>query len=232
MTILTALNETLDTRGLTPDQFSELMIRLLDSGVLCRDESKREAEFYDRYLQVADLVEDYLQVLRIRILHEPRFHSLRLFPPGAEVPGLADTGDSFNSGLRERLNQSEVALILVLRAEYDKALREGQIDELGQVVLPLEALSLAHKNLLGRPLPEGLVERRALFRRLRQLRLIRSASDEALDDGESWLTIRPDITSLVTDAVLGELVAAESRDSPADHDQQTGTDTDFRPDQQ
>ncbi|TXS95399.1 DUF4194 domain-containing protein [Parahaliea maris] len=210
MTISNIIEETLETRGLSPEQFSELMIRLLDNGVLCRDESKREAEFYDRYLQVADLVEDYLQVLRIRILHEPRFHSLRLFPPGAEVPGLADTDDSFNSGLRQRLTQQEVAAILVLRAEYDKALREGQIDELGQVVLPLESLNLASKNLLGRPLPDGVVERRALFRRLRQLRLIRSAGDEALEDAEAWLTIRPDITSLITDNVLTQLLGPDA----------------------
>lgn len=225
MTIRNAIDDAVEARGLTPEHFSELMIRLLDNGVLCRDESKREAELYDRYLQVEDLVEDYLHVLRIRILHEPRFNSVRLFPPGSEVPGLADTDDSFNSGLRQRLNQQEVALILVLRAEYDKALREGQVDESGQVVLPLEALSLAHNNLLARPLPEGLVERRNLFTRLRQMRLIRSAGDEALEDGESWLTIRPDITSLVTDSVLAQLVGAES--NTFDEDGDPGDDEDL-----
>lgn len=222
MTIQTSLESALEARGVDPGQFSELMIRLLDHGVLCRDESKREAELYDRYLQVADLVEDYLGVLRVRLLHEPRFHSLRLFPPGAEVPGLSDTGDAFNSGLRERLSQQEVALTLVLRAEYDKALREGQIDESGQVLLPMESLSLASKNLLGRPLPEGLVERRALFRRLRQMRLIRSAGDDALDDAEAWITIRPDITSLVTDTVLAELSAGdEVPPNEVDHGEET-----------
>ncbi|RLQ23830.1 DUF4194 domain-containing protein [Seongchinamella sediminis] len=222
MTIRNNLDEAATARGLTPEQFSELIIRLLDNGVLCRDESKREAELYDRYLRAEDLVEDYLQVLRIRILHEPRFNSLRLFPPGAEVPGLADAEDSFNSGLRERLSQQEVAVILVLRAEYDKALREGQIDEKGQVVLPLEALSLAHKNLLGRALPEGLVERRQLFTRLRQLRLIRSAGDEALADAEAWLTIRPDITSLVTDSVLAQLIEPEDGGKTADQGAEEG----------
>ena len=130
-----ALDNQLNERGVSPEAFSELMIRLLDRGVVCRDESQREAELYDRYLQVTELVEDYLSVLRIRVLHEPRFNLLRIFPPGAEVPGLADSEDSFSSGLRERLSQQEVALILVLRAEYDQALREGQVDEFGQVML-------------------------------------------------------------------------------------------------
>ena len=214
MTPRQALNDALDAHGVTPAQFSELMIRLLDHGVLCRDESKKEAELYDRYLRIPELVEDYLSVLRVRLHHERRFASLRLFPPGAEVPGEADqdTGfndTGFNHGLRNRLSQQEVALILVLRAEYDKSLREGQIDEHGQATLPLEALNLASKNLLGRPLPDGRTEREALFRRMRQLRLIRGAGDGDLEDGEAWLTIRPDITSLVTDAVLATLIEGE-----------------------
>ncbi|MBF1802677.1 DUF4194 domain-containing protein [Alloalcanivorax profundimaris] len=209
MTLRHALNEALDAHGVTPAQFSELMIRLLDHGVLCRDESKKEAELYDRYLRIPELVEDYLSVLQVRLHHEHRFASLRLFPPGAEVPGLADQDEGLGGGLRHRLGQQEVALVLVLRAEYDKALREGQIDEQGQATLPLEALTLASKNLLGRPLPDGRTEREALFRRMRQLRLIRGAGDAGLEDGEAWVTIRPDITSLVTDAVLATLIERE-----------------------
>src|SRR5690554_6602107 len=110
-TMRDALEARLGELGVNSADFSELMIRLLDRGVLCRDESKREAELYDRFLQVRELVEDYLAVLRIRLLHEPRFNLLRVFPPGAEVPGLPDTEDDSHA-LRQRLSQQEVALIL------------------------------------------------------------------------------------------------------------------------
>lgn len=213
-----ALEDQLQRRNVSPADFSELMIRLLDRGVLCRDESRREAELYDRYLQTRDLVEDYLSVLQIRLLHEPRFSLLRLFPPGAEAPGLADADASVHTGLRQRLNQQEVALILVLRAEYDKALREGEVDEDGQVMLSLEALNLSHRNLLGRPLPESAGERQSLLRRLRQLRLIRSSSDADPLDDEGWLTIRPGIVSLVTDSALAQLAGDEP--APADGEQE------------
>lgn len=208
-----ALDAALTERGLSNDDFSELMIRLLDRGVISRDQSKREAELYDRYLKVAELVEDYLQVLRIRILHEPRFQLLRVFPPGAEVPGLIDAAERDQGGLRDRLNQQEVMLILVLRAEYDKALREGDVDELGQVMLPLEALNLAYRNLLGRTLPDQQGERQALLRRMRQLRLIRSPADSG-PESEAWLTIRPGILSLVTDTALGQLAGPADDDAP------------------
>lgn len=200
-----ALEAQLKERGVGEEEFSELMIRLLDRGVLCRDESRREAELYDRYLATAELVEDYLSVLRIRLLHEPRFNLLRIFPPGAEVPGLADAEDQAGTGLRQRLTQQEVALILVLRAEYDKALREGAVDELGQAMLSLEALNLSCRNLLGRSLPEQQTERQALLRRMRQLRLIRSPAGASFEEAETWLTIRPGIISLVTDSALGQL---------------------------
>src|SRR5690606_6264880 len=102
-----------------------------------------------------------------------------------------ETDEPFNGGMRTRLNQNEIALILVLRAEYDKALREGLIDEQGCVTLSLEAVALATKNLLRRSLPEQQVERRQLFRRLRQLRLIHYVQDADLDQADTWIRIRP-----------------------------------------
>ncbi|MFA5678043.1 MAG: DUF4194 domain-containing protein [Pseudomonas sp.] len=203
--MLDALEDQLQRLDISSGDFSELMIRLLDRGVLCRDESRKEAELYDRFLKTRELVEDYLSVLQIRLLHEPRFNMLRLFPPGAEAPGLPDIDSSQRTGLRQRLSQQEVGLILVLRAEYDKALREGEVDEEGQVMLSLEALNLSHRNLLGRPLPESAAERQTLLRRLRQLRLIRSTSDADPLDDEGWLTIRPGIISLITDSALTQL---------------------------
>ena len=213
-----ALEAKLSERGVSHAEFSDLMIRLLDRGVLCRDESRREAELYDRYLQVTELVEEYLSVLRIRLLHEPRFNLLRVFPPGAEVPGLPDSEDDTSHALRQRLSQQEVAVILVLRTEYDKALREGQLDEHGQVTLALEALNLSMRNLLNRSLPEGLTERQALLRKLRQLRLIHSPADTDLESGEAWLIIRPGIISLVTDSAL-DLLSANDTDSATQPDE-------------
>lgn len=206
MTLNELLAQTLTAKRFSPDEFSELLIRLLDYGVICRDESQVEEQLYDRYLQLQELVEDYLLPLKVRIQHDKRFHFVRLFPPGAQVPGLPDDDSQpFNSGLRATLNQQEVATVLVLRAEYDKALREGQVDDQGSVLLALEALGIALKNLLGRTLPLKKTERDQLFRRLRQLRLIQTAQgfDPMLPD--AWLKIRPSITSFVSDAVLQNL---------------------------
>src|SRR5690606_38359153 len=105
-----------------------------------------------------------------------------------------------------RLNQNEVALILVLRAQYDKALREGLVDEQGCVMVSLEALSIAMKNLLKRTLPDNLTERKTLFRRLKQLRLVQISNDDDLTNSDMWLRVRPMIMSYVSDQVLAELL--------------------------
>lgn len=208
------LNDALEKLNVSPDAFSELLIRLLDYGVICRDESLIEEQLYDRYLQCQSLIEDYLLPLKVRIQHDKKFAFVRVYPPGSVVPGLADQEDQpFSQGFRTRPNQQEIAVILVLRAEYDKALRDGQIDENGCVLISLEALSIALNNLLKRQLPDNSVDRKQLFRRLRQLRLINFNNDEFGEGDESWLRIRPGITSFVSEAVLSALKATTLTDS-------------------
>jgi hypothetical protein len=198
--------EKLKDFSITMDEFSELVIRLLDYGVINRDESLVETRLYDRYLQITELIEDYLSILKVKIQHDKKFCFVRLYPPGAIVPGLADDEHSaFNSGFRVRPSQQEVAVILTLRVEYEKSLREGQIDDNGCALLSVEGLAIAMKNLLKRSLPESQGERKTTFRHLRQLRLIQYNSEADLDSADSWISIQPAISSFVSDDVLSEL---------------------------
>lgn len=207
------LDQQLQQKSVSVDEFTELLIRLLDYGVVCRDESQVEQKLYDRFIQCEELIEEYLSLLAIRMDHNRRFNLIRVFPPGAEVPGLQDDDQqAFNGGLRARLTQLEVALVLVLRIEYAKQLREGRIDENGCVLVSLEGLTIAFNNLLKRSLPENITERRALFRRLRQLRLVHYQQEDDLDSPEGWLRIRPSITSFVTDQARDALVDQQELD--------------------
>ena len=201
--MLDAIKLQLEAANISQREFSQLLIRLLDRGVIYRDDSQIERELYDRYIRLALLVEDYLSLLSVRLLHDRQFQYVLAFPPGATVPGLADEGDRTLIGLKARLNQAEVAVVLVLRAEYDKSLREGQVDELGQVSVPIEALSITMKTLLNRSLPENNQERKKLFSRLRSMRLI-TLLDEA-DSIDSWIKIRPSIVSYVSESVLDSI---------------------------
>ena len=213
------LNQRLEKENLGLDEFRELVIHLLNYGVLCRGESQTEQQLYDRYLRIADLVQDYLHVMDITVFHERRFEYLRLYPPGSQTPGMDDADNTaFAGSLRKRLSQSEVAMVLVLRLQYDKALREGQVDDKGYVTESIEALGIAMKNILARSLPEKLTERKQLFTHLRRLRLIEFRSEEDLVSGEAWLKIHPMIVSFVNDEAvqaLASVTAPENTDSKA-----------------
>lgn len=200
------LNTELAKRHLSLREFSELIIRLLDYGIISRSESNIEASLYDRYLSCSEIVEEYLSIIHVRLFHDHQFSYIRAYPPGADIPGLADDEHAaFNSGLRYRPTQLEVSVILILRVEYEKALREGLVNDEGCVMIAFESLVFAMKNLLNRSLPENASERKQVFKRLKQLRLIQFSSDDEIDNDESWLSIQPSISSFVNHEALAAL---------------------------
>ena len=229
--------EALEREGLALDDFRELCLRLLNYGVLCRGENQIEQQLYDRFLRIEDLVQDYLQLMGVHIYHDNRFAYLRLYPPGSRMPGMDDSEEkAFGGGLRSRLRQDEVALLLVLRLKDDKALREGQLDDSGFVTESIESISIAMKSLLNRSLPEKLTDRKQVFHRLRQLRLIEFRQDDGVDSSEAWIKIHPMIVSFVTDDALtaleeGVALVEGLSAEPVDEDEQIDRQPDTEEDQ-
>ncbi|PCJ22191.1 MAG: hypothetical protein COB04_00070 [Gammaproteobacteria bacterium] len=225
--LFAVVEEKLDKLSVTANEFSELVIRLLDYGVINRDESQVEGVLYDRYLQCSELLEDYLSIIKVKVQHDRRFCFIRVFPPGAVVPGMQSEGDTndvgpFNNGFRSKPSQQEVAVIIVLRVEYEKALREGQIDDKGCAMLSLEGLALGLNNLLKRSLPDSHSERKNVFRHLRQLRLIRFNNESDFESEDSWLSIQPGITSFVSEQVLTQLQPQPKSQLQPQQEDQTG----------
>jgi hypothetical protein len=207
-TIHDYLEQRLENSAVTLDELRELLVRLLNYGILSRDESHTERELYDRVLRIEEPVRELLDLFGIGLQLDHRFEYLRLLPPGAQIPGMEGAAEqAFAGSLRARLTQQEVALLLVLRVQYDKALREGKLDEQGFVAESFESLGIAMKNLLGRPLPDKVTERRRLFQHLKQLRLIDFRQEEDIDSGESWLRIHPMIVDFVGEEALSALQA-------------------------
>jgi hypothetical protein len=205
-TIHDHLEQRIKEQAVSLGEVRELLVRLLNYGILCRDESHTERELYDRFLRIEEPVRELLDLFGIGLQLDHRFEYLRLLPPGAQVPGMEGANEqAFSGSLRARLTQHEVALLLVLRVQYDKALREGKLDEQGFVTESFESLGIAMKNLLGRPLPDKVTERRRLFQHLKQLRLIDFRQEEDIDSGESWLRIHPMIVDFVGEEALAAL---------------------------
>jgi hypothetical protein len=200
------LERRLEAAAVSYEQLRELLIRLLNYGVLVRDESQTTRELYDRFRRIENIVEESLALYGIELHHERKFEYVRLYPPGSRRPGMDHAEDeAFGGSLRARLSQHEIALILVLRAQYDKATREGKLDDRGFATEPLEAIGLAMKNWLSRSLPEKATERRAVFRRLRQLKLIEYREDDDLEQAETWIRVHPMIVDFVSTEAIDAL---------------------------
>lgn len=209
------LQQRLEASAVSLDELRELLVRLLNYGVVCREENQTERELFDRFLRVEEVARELLDLYGISVHLDRRFEYLRLLPPGSQLPGMEGaTEQAFAGSLRARLSQHEVALLLVLRVQYDKALREGKLDEHGFVTESFESLGIAMKNLLGRPLPDKVTERKRMFQHLKQLRLIEFRQDEDIDSSESWLRIHP----MIVDFVGGDAIAALQQGLPADAD--------------
>jgi hypothetical protein len=203
------VEQRLEASGIALDELRELLIRLLNYGVLERKQSQTERDLYDRFVRVEELVEETLSLYGIVLHHERRLEFVRLYPPGSSTPGMDQARDqAFGGSLRARFTQNEVALILVLRAQYDKAVREAKVDGDGFVMEPLEAIGLALKNWLNRSLPEKTTERRRLFQRLQQLRLIEFRAEDDLDQAEAWVRIHPTIVDFVSADVVQAVLSS------------------------
>ncbi len=222
------LEQRLEQSAVSQAELRELLVRLLNYGILCRDENQTERELYDRLLRVEQPVRELLDLFGIGLHLDRRFEYLRLLPPGSQLPGMDGAADNaFAGSLRARLTQNEVALLLVLRVQYDKALREGKLDERGFVTESFESLGIAMKNLLGRPLPDKITERKRLFQRLKQLRLIDFRQDEDIESGESWLRIHPMIVDFVGPGALEALEQSKdlnAEDAESAEDAEEGND--------
>ncbi|MET0498231.1 MAG: DUF4194 domain-containing protein [Steroidobacteraceae bacterium] len=209
------LEQRLDSAAVSVEELRELLVRLMNYGVLVRDDSKTTRELYDRFIRVEELTAEVLALQGIELYHDRRFEYVRLYPPGSRTPGMDQAEDqAFSGSLRANLTQNEVALILVLRAQYDKAVREGKLDDRGYATELLEAISLAMKNWLSRSLPEKATERRAVFRRLRQLRLIEYREEDDLDQTEAWVKIHPMIVDFVSNDAIDALSPPENPSAP------------------
>lgn len=209
--ILNELETQLAQRDLSLSQFREVAYRLLDHGIIVRNESATEEGLYDLYLRLAPLLVEYLDVLGIRLRHDEVFELVRAYPPNATIPGDGEQPEEQAAKpLRKRLSQNEVAMLLALRLEYDRGIREARLDEHNQVRSSLESLSLLMRQQLDRQLPESKVERDQLFSHLRQLRVIKLASD--FHEGNDLVWIRPAIVSLVADAMAEKDAVEEASD--------------------
>ncbi|SEL14944.1 protein of unknown function [Pseudoxanthomonas sp. GM95] len=98
----------------------------------------------------------------------------------------------------------ETILLLILRHRYDQAMRQGQIEDLGEVVVDLPELQEAYPAFSGRQMPEvGAL--RLLARALKRWGVCRLVETEGDDPQPFHLLVRPAIVEVVGEQWLQRL---------------------------
>lgn len=98
----------------------------------------------------------------------------------------------------------ETLLLLVLRQRYDEGMKQGLVEELGEVVVELPDLQEAWPALTGRPMPEvGAL--RALAATARRWGVCRLVEGEPDDLQPFHLMVRPAIVDIVGEQWLHRL---------------------------
>ena len=199
------LGQEIKNRNLGMDEFRTVLLRLLDKQVIYRNESQVEAELYDLYVRLQDVVDAYLGVLGITVFWNPQLNFIIAYPPGSEIPGV-EGGESGPAALQRRIHADEAGLLITLRLLYEEKIREGEIDEEGCVFVPLETVFTRYSSIMKKEMPAAEVERRSLFQTLKQLRLVTYSDLTAPDQ---WIGIREIIMHFTLNGVAEALTENE-----------------------
>ena len=90
----------------------------------------------------------------------------------------------------------QTLLILVLRHRYDAAMRQGQIEDQGEVIVELPELQEAYQAMTGRPMPE-VGPLRETLRMLRRWSVCKTIDCEPDDPQPFRIVVRPAIVEIV-----------------------------------
>lgn len=172
----------------TVQDFERAAYRLVTEQVLyASDRGGRVA-----YHLIEDHFDDYLAALAplgIRLQRNAHYRY---------VVALPTHGEGTSVTLEETL------LLLVLRQRYDEAMRQGQIEDQGEVIVELPELQEAYQALVGRPMPDvGTL--RSLARALKRWGVCRLVESEHDDPQPFHLRARPAIVEVVGEQWLQRL---------------------------
>ncbi len=189
--------------------FERAAYRLVTEQVLySTDKNARVA-----YRLVEEFFEDFMQALAplgIRLERNPHYRYVVALPAHGEGTPVT---------------LAETLLLLVLRQRYDAAMREGMIEDLGEIVVELPELQEAYPALTGRPMPDA-GSLRALAQTLRRWGVCRLVESEGDDPQPFHLRVRPAIVEIVGETWLQRLDQHNRDDADAADTDRNATEDD------
>ncbi len=209
MSLTSTIHEQLTLAGIKPEQFREIITRLLAYGVIVRDEDRTEQLLYDDARRVESLLEEYFDIAGFFLYHDPTNQFYRLYVAGAVVDGLPqDTLEPMPS-LRARVSPDFVAMALALRFLYQNKLNTGDIQPQGEALVSFEEIAATMQTQLKRMLPNSMGDKMALLAELKRHRLLSYTTDFSIANEDALLAVRPTILGIISNDALSAALAAD-----------------------
>lgn len=164
----------------TTQDFERAAYRLITEQVLYSGDRKSKNAYHLVETYLADFA-SALEPFGIRLERNSHYRY---------VVALPSHGEGTPVSLEETL------LILVLRQRYDEAMRQGQVEDHGEVLVELPELQEAYSALVDRPMPE-VGQLRALVKALKRWSVCRQVESEPEDPQPFTIMIRPAIVEIV-----------------------------------
>jgi hypothetical protein len=182
-----------------PQDFERAAYRLVTEQVLYAADRRSRSAYHLVESHLADF-EAALEPLGIRLERNAHYRY---------VIALPVHGEGAPATLEETL------LILVLRQRYDEAMRQGRVEDHGEVLVELPELQEAYRALTARELPDAGALR-ALLRTLRRWSVCRTLDGEPGDVQPFRVLVRPAIVEIVGAQWLQRLDQHNRGDADAD----------------
>jgi hypothetical protein len=200
-----ALPERLQSR------FQAVVWRLLATGVIARHASQKEADLYDRGVDMAEVLVDLFAALGLPFHHDATAQTLRLFAPGATIPGVPVDQPETYGRITLPVSADLAAGLIALWLLYREGVERNLLNQRGERVILLEDLDACMVSQLRNTAMQRLTDRRELLTEFRQLRVARLPDNGANMEVGDALAIQRGILSLIFDTAAEAALARPAK---------------------
>lgn len=203
LNLINAVDEALQDTYVTRDEMMDIVLYLMENSVICRNDSPKEEQLYDRFRQIPQEIINFFQMMRMEIHDNKNYDSIRLYAPDAEVPNPHWVVDNPSTMIRMSFSKELSAALLVCYAIYDSYSKDAKLEADFTAVVPQHEFIIAHMTMLGIELEFGRNKTMLadIYKTLKKLRAI-NYHKNFHDSDEYPIIIRP----LVMDIVLKQSV--------------------------
>lgn len=204
-----SINEELKELGIGEEEFRDLIVFLMDRGIIVRGDSENERDAYDLFVKAKNAVMEHFHWSRLGIYHNENSHTIRLFAPDADFPSnhLIVDDEYKNSQMRMSIGNDLSAALIVCYLLHRQMLAEGKVLENYSVPVSKEEFYTAHATKLSFTPSKSKAVQQDVMKSLQRLKVV-AYNKDFFDNPSAKLEIRPYIFDVVLNETIESTLAS------------------------